>query len=223
VVIRRTFPGNTTLAVKVPDYIEVRRTLAIPAGGDADFGDVVMVPSMRVRGRVLDPKGRPVPNAEVTAWYPDGVASVAKSDLAGAFELRDLAPGDVTIEVHDAGSGGKDFALGTWKWRLFAGMPPIEVSMQPGGAVRVRVLDPKGLPVTVAHVSCEPPKSKYRPVPRSLDPAEEPGEFTGLRMPGPMIVQVLDPDSPNRRTVLASAPVTVREGKESFVEIRLTK
>lgn len=219
--VARTYPGKTTLAVKVPDFIEVRRTAEVPAGGEGDFGDIVLVPSLWARGRVLDPEGKPVPNASVIAWYEGGIAAPATTDAKGAFELRDLAPGEATLEVYDSGSDGRRFALKTWKWTFAAGLPPFDLVVEPGASIRVRVVDTAGLPVTVAQVTCEAPNSKYRPVPRLLVPTEEPGEYDGRRPAGEVVVNLVDPTRPMARKLLATKNVKLREDRETLVELTM--
>lgn len=103
----------TVAVVRAPGYSEVH--LALAAGAADAPGEVHLERSARVRGRLLDAAGAPVPDAPVSAradaWelFQDGrepplgtrtgeVAWTARTDAAGAFDLAGL-PANVALTL----------------------------------------------------------------------------------------------------------------------------
>ena len=56
-----------------------------------------------IRGRVLDPTGAVIPNAQVTVTSPSGKAASAVSDGTGSYQVRGLAAGAYTVNATTAG------------------------------------------------------------------------------------------------------------------------
>src|SRR5205807_1884656 len=55
--------------------------------------------SVRLRGQVADPSGAVIPGASISVKGPTGSAVAAKSDGAGLYEVRNLAPGKYAVTV----------------------------------------------------------------------------------------------------------------------------
>src|SRR5581483_3407650 len=61
-----------------------------------------------IRGRVTDPSGAVVPNANVTAVGTNGNKASAVTDSRGAYDINNLAPGSYTVNTT-----AKGFAIST--------------------------------------------------------------------------------------------------------------
>ena len=55
--------------------------------------------SVRLRGQVADPSGAVIPGASISVKGPTGSAVAAKSDGAGLYEVRNLAPGKYAVTI----------------------------------------------------------------------------------------------------------------------------
>ena len=56
-----------------------------------------------LQGRVLDPSGAVIPQAQVTVTSASGKTMTTASDGAGSYQVRGLAPGDYTVNAGTAG------------------------------------------------------------------------------------------------------------------------
>ncbi len=57
----------------------------------------IEVPDTRIFGRVLAPSGQPEPAAMVSVLESDGASQILPADDSGHFELRGVAPGEVSL------------------------------------------------------------------------------------------------------------------------------
>src|ERR1700733_7162296 len=60
-------------------------------------------PGGTLQGRVLDPSGAVIPQAQVTVTSSSGKSATAVSDGAGAYRVRGLAAGAYTVNANTAG------------------------------------------------------------------------------------------------------------------------
>jgi hypothetical protein len=60
-------------------------------------------PAGTLQGRVLDPSGAVIPQAQVTVTSASGTTASAVSDGSGSYQVRGLAPGDYTVNATSAG------------------------------------------------------------------------------------------------------------------------
>ena len=82
--------------------------------------------SSTLQGRVLDPSGAVIPQAQVTVTSAAGKTASAVSDGAGAYQVRGLAPGAYTVNANTTG-----FAPFTASISLAAGKPTtLNIAMQ---------------------------------------------------------------------------------------------
>jgi protocatechuate 3,4-dioxygenase beta subunit len=133
-------PGRYALRVSAPDLADaVVSDVAVEAVHTTEAGRIRLGPAGRVRGTVVDTDGRPVAEAEVTAWsqrdHESGSLShrmpQARTSAEGTFEIAGLNPGTVMVEVHHP--------------RLGSGRAAgLEVDPAQGPAVTRVVLEPSG-------------------------------------------------------------------------------
>lgn len=103
-----------------------------------------------ISGRVTDPDGKPIKDAIVIHGdrpYSTKRSSKFPTDSDGRYVLPALTPEQTTLTVMAAG-----FAPQMRKLDLQAGLPPQDFQMQPGKAIRLRVVDATGKPVPKASV-----------------------------------------------------------------------
>lgn len=157
------------------------------AGGTAcpaTAGDLV--------GTVTDGGGGPVDGALVLAYAPtDGMAPTAKAvtSVDGAFHLPALPDGSyrlaVLARVHDdlaiTWAGGATVRTAGTSFPIPATTTPIEVVLQPAGALRGTVTGPGGAPVAGALVGAFGPNDSW--VPTGLAVTGPSGAFDVERLP----------------------------------------
>jgi hypothetical protein len=60
-------------------------------------------PTGALQGRVLDPSGAVIPQAQITVTSPSGTTATSVSDGTGSYQVRGLAAGDYTVNATSAG------------------------------------------------------------------------------------------------------------------------
>ena len=113
----------------------------------------------RVSGRVVDGEGRALPRAQValtprlqtgTSMFTHGEAANADSDADGRFRFENLAEGHYGVSASMEGrvpSGQEWFSLGAG-----AEKTGVELTLESGGEIHVRVVDPEGRPIEAANI-----------------------------------------------------------------------
>jgi len=130
--------------------------------GDATEFEWALVEAASLSGRIVDRAGNGLPGVTLSFWRgfdaqrplaidPFGDVQAVTSDESGAFEARELPPGDLTLRIEDP------------RWRAQAarvlGLEPgeartgCEVVLLRAGSLRGRVLDEYGAPVAGARVT----------------------------------------------------------------------
>ena len=89
-----------------------------------------------ISGAVVDSKGQPVPDVEVTASTNElnGPIGVDETDRRGAFEIRGLPPGDYGVSGHDGGGGETEAVT------VRPGAPPIKLVLKQPASIAGRVV-----------------------------------------------------------------------------------
>ena len=156
--------GEVLVTVRHPVLTDVvaRSMPAIVAGLSTDVGHLVLpTKGSSLHGVIRDLEGHPVAGAVVRvsgAFDPTAYdktermivldeCPAAVTDAEGQYELGDFAPGDHVISVHirlDCVLRGSERLEGDHEW---------SPRVQAGNAVRGRVLDPDGEPVSAAVVA----------------------------------------------------------------------
>ena len=115
-------------------------------------GVMVMKKGVTLAGRVLDTEGQPIEVATVMQGamrlgteYPN-----TRTGKEGRFEFRNARPGEMILTVQTAGHAPELQKLAVQK-----GMGPIEFRLERGHALKGRVVDKAGNPVTGAFVAVD--------------------------------------------------------------------
>ncbi len=176
------------------------RDLDVPGGpGRVDVGVLTLEPEVPIEGRVVDPDGRPIRGARVSArpasnrsgfgpgrsWSPSPEPATTASD--GRFRLGGFGAGErVSVDVSAQGY----LPLSRPGLRLPAA-GPLELRLAPAATIEGRVVDVRGRPVAGAFVG--PSSQVWSGGLRTTAKADEDGEFS------------LSPVAPGVRVIEASA------------------
>jgi hypothetical protein len=132
--VKGLLPGNYTLTVRAPSYACEIRRVELRAGVETDLGTIVLSSGVSLRGKFVDPDGRPA-QAEASLFpyskerefeaiqvpFAEGVAG----DEDGSFEEEHIAPGKYVLQVRPflrVGAGIPDWVA-----------PPVLVDLTRGG------------------------------------------------------------------------------------------
>jgi len=106
------------------------------------------LPDTRVFGRVVDQRGKPAPQADLVVTT-EGLDQHLQADGAGAFDLRALPPGLLSLIASDGGSGQSERAVVDAVPGAKVG--PVELRLRPSRHLNGNVLSPLG-PVVGARI-----------------------------------------------------------------------
>lgn len=202
--------------------------------------DLHLQPAPRLRYRVTDSGGSPIPFATVLAYEPgiagkmalDQVPRTATADADGVATFDALRPGDAAVEI------GADLFRSR---RMIVKLPPeglheAAVALDPAGTLTGTVVDGEGASLAGVHVRVLPPRISWLPMPgggtrelydlteSSVGDAltDENGRFTVPdRSPGPPLVAFYPP------VALALCPMAFEPSEQyslaraSYVELEL--
>lgn len=117
-----------------------------------DFSDIVEFAKRYViTGRVVDTEGREVRRARVVAWLlhedPQVEGRTAATGFDGTFAIDNCRPGDTMVCVH-----GKGYAPALEPVTVGKDMQPLDIVVEPGGVIKLRVQRPTGEPLVDAWV-----------------------------------------------------------------------
>ncbi|HWB53567.1 MAG TPA: carboxypeptidase-like regulatory domain-containing protein, partial [Tepidisphaeraceae bacterium] len=133
--VRATHPGfaNEQSYQNAPPAAELRKRTAV----------ITIQHAVAVTGKVLDPAGHPVADAEITAGEPGwwGARHRTRTNSDGDFNLSGLKPGGLTINVLS-----KDFAPAAISTTA-PNANPVEVHLKPGVPMKLHVIDKAGQPI----------------------------------------------------------------------------
>ncbi|MCZ6596315.1 MAG: carboxypeptidase-like regulatory domain-containing protein [Planctomycetota bacterium] len=190
--------------------------------------EILLEPSLELVGFVRAADGAPVGGARVLAFTLDDVdvrPSRARTDGAGRFALRSLAPGSYAVtatadDYADAPAQEVEIAAGP--------NPEIEIVLYRGTEVKVWVFGPDGEPVQGATGRLVPRIGPEVPEVASLDRTIQ-GLFSGQGLSGPQGLLHLGRYAPGeyrlevRRGSLAAVeePVRLEQGPPVELEVRL--
>ncbi len=123
--------------------------LELRAGEDKRGIEIVLSPAAVLRGRVLAPSGRAVPDAQVHLAPEDRQSGLhmVSTDDEGRYELDSLPPGLRTLEASHP-----DHGMARRQVEVRVGDNAFDISLEAGNEVSGRVIDEAGTPVPGAQV-----------------------------------------------------------------------
>lgn len=153
-----------------PYEVRASRTGAFPAAQRATVGDaaspprsltLVLAPARAVRGKVQDPEGKPIADAEavlrpalrpgVEASGEEAEGAASRSDAQGIFSLPASPAAEIELTVRKKGFA----TIVLPALRIPAGTGPADlgvVTLRPGAKLAGRVIDPRGQAVAGAEI-----------------------------------------------------------------------
>lgn len=142
--------SDVHIAFNHPDYQPLRRSLPRNgfelAAGAAPTSNVVLKPGLIVTGTVTDEAGEPIADALVRTKFLNELRE-ARTDENGVYRLRNCEPRMTRIVVSAEGK-----ALELKEIQVLPEMETVDFTMQPGGTIRVRILDEQGNGIPGARV-----------------------------------------------------------------------
>jgi hypothetical protein len=148
-----TTPGGTPPAVLRRTPQRASRAHVMPGRGDVELVARPVAADAELIVHVLAPDGSPEPDAAVTHHEASGTgeALVLRADAQGLVRFRGLARWPGTVEVAPSSyDGERRFWRPCHLESVSPGGAPLEVRLTKAGALRGRVLDTEGKPVTRA-------------------------------------------------------------------------
>lgn len=143
-------PGEpVTVLVDASGFLPARAPEVVPPTEEPI--EIRLETGVRLFGRVLDPEGAGVVDAQVrvgiqregNSWEGSIVPQV-ETDREGSFEFDALHRGEVVLEV--VAKGFIPATVKGWSTASSRDVGPVEVRLEPGATVTGRVLDPVGAP-----------------------------------------------------------------------------
>jgi RNA polymerase sigma factor (sigma-70 family) len=204
---------DLSLMITHPDYVsdqewgQIEKASRITTGmllhGTASL---TLKRGVAVKGRVTDPAGQAIADAIVVLGddpYMAALPTKFTTDSEGRFQLPVQAPGETTLTVIARG-----LAPQLRKLKLEPGLPSQDFYMQAGKAVRLRVLDASGKPVSGAYVSLLEWNGS-----KSIQSSHNPNH---PKVPDNKIPRAADANGAWEWTSAPDGPVKVRIGRKGF-------
>ncbi|MAG93829.1 MAG: hypothetical protein CMJ48_08785 [Planctomycetaceae bacterium] len=136
--------------IKHAEYMPNRRALTRSEFGIAlnqkPAALAVLERGLTVTGKVTDEAGQPIAGALIRTKFLNDIRE-AKTNAGGIYHLNGCEPRMARIVV-----SAKDRATDMKELRIDPEMDPVDFRMQPGGKIRIRVVDAKGNPLPKARI-----------------------------------------------------------------------
>ncbi len=153
--------GRYDLAVSAAGFAALRvpGIKVAPQAGEVDLGTVLLEPGVAIEGIVVDPRGEPIAEAEVSVlagenWVRSFNRTQAEkpnkvvTDSSGFFSLHDLRSGS-KVQFHVTRDG---FLAQTVEHVEAPSVEPVKVTLEPAWSLAGKVLDTDGRPISGAQV-----------------------------------------------------------------------
>lgn len=135
--------GRSRIQIVAPGFAPYEREVEVVRGESLDLGTCRLEPGLELRGRAVDPDGRPIAGAfahlGLATDFSQELARRRMSDQDGSFRLRGIAPGASTVVVYADG-----FLVGSREIRvpedIFAA-EPVAIVLQRAPEVSIRVVE----------------------------------------------------------------------------------
>jgi hypothetical protein len=201
--------GAGLLRVRARGFVTTERTLPRrPAGGTVMLGNLRLARGQRIEGRVVDGRGEGIPDATIRVEpyqaESDLLVAQGRSGAGGNFVVADCPPGTVLVSARAKGFGEVGVAHSPGN--------PLEILLEPGIDLHLRLLTPSGVPVAGASVLIQPRESQRTVKREAASDAEGRAVFADLAQ-SEWNVRVTHEEY---RT--SSRPVAVASGREEVVE-----
>lgn len=138
------------IEVHQPDYMPLRQQLTRNEfgvdGGKEPMTRIALNRGITVTGKVTDDAGAPIVGALIRTKFLNDIRE-AKTGDDGVYRLKACEPRMTKIVVSAKGRATDMQAV-----RVDSEMDPVDFKMQPGGVVRVQVLDLQGKPIPRAQI-----------------------------------------------------------------------
>jgi len=203
--------GRGQAKFRVPDCVAVERDVDLAPGEVEDWGDVALVATGKLVGRVIDVDGRPVANASVRPTV-FALPFADTTDADGRFSFDCFESGEVALRVEAEG-----FVAGAAKCASPPDATPAVVVLLRGGVLRGRALDAAGRPAANAYVVVSDARNETNADRAAWPAVDAEGSFEVHLSAGRYEVRV---SSGGRRS---STEVDVVEGGTSDVTLRFAR
>ncbi len=135
--------------------------------GDIRDDLVIVLPrGIEVSGKVVDPSGRPVANAEVSLYVKIGAtgkAQLVETDSGGRYAFAPMAPGAITLEARADGFAPSALVRYQAGAKGDVSKKTFTLTLQESEALAGRVVDVKGDPLGDVRIRAGRRKSRFRP------------------------------------------------------------
>ncbi|MEZ6133828.1 MAG: carboxypeptidase-like regulatory domain-containing protein [Pirellulaceae bacterium] len=142
--------SSFTVEITHPDFKSTVTQLAADTfelrNGQSPSQSVTLDSGIAVHGKIVDLDGQPVEGALVRTKFLNDIRS-ATTDSAGVYRLLGCDESTAKIVVSAKGK-----ATDMQVVNIVRDMPPVDFKMQPGGHVRIRVIDEDGNPIPQARI-----------------------------------------------------------------------
>jgi hypothetical protein len=207
--------GTYALVVGTDAYAPFERELDLAAGQRLDLGDVRLEKGVRLDGRVVDGAGKPVAGLRVGADVRTSEST--ESDVEGRFRFERMPRRKVRLSVRS-----EDWLELATDVDLATANEPVTLGLRRGGVVVGTVRTAAGGPGAQSWVRLTPAGRVPEDETSVSCTADEAGRFRQRLAPGRWVAEVLwQGDDDPQPKVLARADVTVVEGADTPVELKL--
>lgn len=162
--------GEYTLSAQARGFADKDVDLRIAEGETThDVGDVVFDLGRTIRGRVVNHRGQPIPNAQIST-HIKGAGTSTQTQPDGSFRLAGLPEGRCSVRATARGFAGENK-------EVEAGASQISFTLAQGSEIMGTAVDAQDRPISAVHASVIPREG--RPGMNARPSADEPPDANG--------------------------------------------